>query len=109
MKKVVAADKKMIPFCFPKFIDNFQFFYNSFGTYGNIYPKDGKYIDGFNTPQAKEALLYIKKLYDDPIITLEKVRNQHYLCICYPTNKIKLLLVSFFSATTLFASALAMM
>ncbi len=77
MKKVVAADKKMIPFCFPKFIDNFQFFYNSFGTYGNIYPKDGKYIDGFNTPQAKEALVYIKKLYDEGVLDKEFITNEN--------------------------------
>jgi hypothetical protein len=38
---------------------------------------------------------YIKKLYDDPIITLEKVDDQYYLCICYPTNKIKLLLIPY--------------
>lgn len=38
---------------------------------------------------------YIKKLYDDPIIALEKEDNKHYLCICYPTNKIKLLLIPY--------------
>lgn len=40
-----------------------------------------------------KVLYQLKKLYDDPIITLEKADNQHYLCICYPTNKIKLLLI----------------
>ncbi len=77
MKKVVAADKKMIPFCFPKFIDNFQFFYNSFGCYANVYPKDGKYIDGFNTPEAKETLVYIKKLYDEGVWDKEFITNEN--------------------------------
>ncbi|MBN2545933.1 MAG: extracellular solute-binding protein [Spirochaetes bacterium] len=77
MKKVVSADKKIIAFCFPKFIDNFQFFYNSFGCYANIYPKDGKYIDGFNTPEAKETLVYIKKLYDEGIWDKEFITNEN--------------------------------
>ncbi|MBN2546472.1 MAG: extracellular solute-binding protein, partial [Spirochaetes bacterium] len=77
MKKVVAADKKIIPFCFPKFIDNFQFFYNSFGCYANIYPKNGKYIDGFNTSEAKETLIYIKKLYDEGIWDREFITNEN--------------------------------
>ncbi|MBN2545976.1 MAG: extracellular solute-binding protein [Spirochaetes bacterium] len=76
MKKM-TSDKNTIPFCFPKFIDNFQFFYNSFGVYANIYPKAGKYVDGFNTPEAKEALLYIKKLYDEGIWDKVFITNEN--------------------------------
>ena len=37
----------VIPFSFPKWIDNFQFFLNSFGAYAGIYKNaEGVYVDG---------------------------------------------------------------
>jgi len=76
MKKIVAKDKNVVPLSFPKFIDNFQYFYNSFGAYDKIYQKNGKYIDGFNTPEMKEALLYIKRLYDEGILDKQFITNE---------------------------------
>ncbi|MBN1525129.1 MAG: extracellular solute-binding protein [Spirochaetales bacterium] len=75
MKKINAAE--VVPLTFPKFIDNLQYFYNAFGGYANIYEKDGKHIDGFNTPEVKEALVYIKKLYDAKILDQEFVTNEN--------------------------------
>lgn len=74
MKKVTG----MIPFTFPKFIDNFRFFYNAFGVFDGIYKDStGKFVDGFSVPETKEALTYIKKLYADGIIDKEFITNEN--------------------------------
>jgi len=76
MKKLVGKD--IIPFCFPKWLDNFQFFYNSFGAYGGIYQDaSGKYVDGFQTQEMKDALLYIRKLYTEKIMDQEFITNEN--------------------------------
>ena len=55
MKKI----KDVIPFSFPKFLDNLPFFYASFGTYDEFTKnKKGKYFDTFNTPEMRECLKY---------------------------------------------------
>lgn len=76
MKKLV--DKGIVPFTFPKFLDNLPFFTNSFGAYFGI-GKDssGKYVDGFNTPEMKEALAYINKLYKEKIWDKEFLTNEN--------------------------------
>lgn len=75
MKKLVG--KGVIPFTFAKFLDNLPFFFNPFGAYYGIGEKDGKYVDGFNTPEAKEALAYVAKLYKDKIWDQEFLTNEN--------------------------------
>jgi putative aldouronate transport system substrate-binding protein len=76
MKKIVGSGA--IPFTFPKFLDNLPFFFNPFGAYFGIgVDQNGKYYDGFNTPQAKEALTYIAKLYKDQIWDKEFLTNEN--------------------------------
>ncbi|RHP36176.1 extracellular solute-binding protein [Lachnotalea sp. AF33-28] len=76
MKKVNQSE--MIPFTFPKFLGNFQLFYNFFGAYaGIVQGEDGKYIDGFQTEEMKEAILYIKDLYDQGILDREFITNEN--------------------------------
>ena len=68
MKKI----KDGIPFSFPKFLDNLPFFYNSFGTYDEISKnKKGKYVDTFNSPEMRECLKYLNRLYKDGILDKE--------------------------------------
>ncbi len=68
MKKV----KDVIPFSFPKFLDNLPFFYATFGAYDEISTdKKGKYYDAFNTPEMKECLKYVNRLYKDGILDRE--------------------------------------
>jgi putative aldouronate transport system substrate-binding protein len=68
MKKITEG----IPFSFPKFLDNLPFFYASFGTYDEINKnKKGKYVDTFNSPEMKECLTYLNKLYKDGILDKE--------------------------------------
>ena len=75
LKKMAVSD--VIPLTMPKFIDNFRFFYNAFGVYDEIYNKDGKYVDGFQVPETKEALEYIKKLYKEGIIDREFITAEN--------------------------------
>ncbi|WP_313558899.1 extracellular solute-binding protein [Ruminiclostridium cellobioparum] len=75
MKKLVG--KGVIPFTFAKFLDNLPFFFNPFDAYYGIGEKDGKYIDGFNTPEAKEALAYVAKLYKEKIWDQEFLTNEN--------------------------------
>lgn len=75
MKKIV--DKGVIPFCFPKFLDNLPVFTNPFGAYFGIGLKSGKAFDGFNTPEMKEALTYVAKLYKDKIFDQEFLTNEN--------------------------------
>lgn len=76
MKKIAGSD--VIPFTFAKFLDNLPFFTNPFGAYFGI-GKDssGKFVDGFNTPEMKEALSYINKLYKDKIWDKEFLTNEN--------------------------------
>lgn len=65
------------PFTFPKWVDNFQFFYNAFGAWGGVCLKDGKYIDGFQTPEMKEALIYIADLYKSGVLNQEFITTEN--------------------------------
>lgn len=68
MKKI----KDVIPFSFSKFLDNLPFFYSSFGTYDEINKnKKGKYVDTFNSPEMRECLKYLNRLYKDGIFDKE--------------------------------------
>jgi putative aldouronate transport system substrate-binding protein len=70
--------KEVIPFTFPKFIVNFQFFYNAFGAYGGILPdKNGSFYDGIQTDNMKQALLWIKGLYDQGLLDREFITNEN--------------------------------
>jgi len=76
MKKMVG--KGVIPFTFPKFLDNLPFFFNPFGAYYGIgVDENGKFYDGFNTPEAKEALSYVAKLYAEGIWDQEFITNEN--------------------------------
>lgn len=76
MKKVDQSE--MIPFTFPKFLGNFQLFYNFFGAYaGIVQGEDGQYYDGFQTDEMKEAISYIKDLYDQGILDREFITNEN--------------------------------
>jgi putative aldouronate transport system substrate-binding protein len=76
MKKLIG--KVDVPFSLPKWIDNLQFFYNSFGGYAGVLPdKDGKYYDGFNTKETKEAITYLAKLYKDGILDKEFITTEN--------------------------------
>ena len=74
MSKLVGSGIQ--PFTFHKWVDNFQFFYNSFGAWGGIYLKDGKYVDGFQEPQMREALAYIHELYESGVLNQEFITTE---------------------------------
>lgn len=65
------------PFTFPKWVDNFQFFYNSFGAWGGVYLKDGKYVDGFQEPEMRAALAYINRLYEEGVLNKEFITTEN--------------------------------
>ena len=75
----------IIPFSFPKWIDNFQFFLNSYGAYAGIYMNDeGQYVDGMQEPQMAEALIFLRELYtsgimDQEFITTENATMREYV------------------------------
>lgn len=75
----------IIPFSFPKFIDNFQFFLNSFGAYAGVYKNaDGVFVDGMQEPQMVDALNYLRELYtskvlDQEFITTENATMREYV------------------------------
>jgi putative aldouronate transport system substrate-binding protein len=75
MKKLAGSG--ITPFTFPKWVDNFQFFYNSFDAWGGVYKKDGKFVDGFQTPEMKEALAYLHQLYLDGILNKEFITTEN--------------------------------
>jgi len=75
MKKLVGSG--ITPFTFPKWIDNFQFFFNSFGAWGGVCKVDGKYFDGFQTPEMEEALTYLHQLYEDGILNKEFITTEN--------------------------------
>ena len=67
-----------IPFSFPMFIVNFQIFYNFFGAWAGIMPNaSGQYIDGMQTPEMKEAILWVKSLYDEGLMDREFISNDN--------------------------------
>lgn len=75
----------VIPFTFPKFVDNFQIFMNAFGAYAGVYQnKDGVYVDGFQEPQMIDALNYLREMYqsgvlDQEFITTEMATMREYM------------------------------
>lgn len=75
----------IIPFSFPKWIDNFQYFMNSFGAYAGVYKnEDGEYVDGFQEDQMIDALNYLRELYvtgviDQEFITTENATMREYV------------------------------
>ena len=69
--------KGIIPFNFPKWVDNFQFFYNSFGAWGGVYLQDGVFVDGFQTPEMKNALAYLRQLYVDGVLNQEFITTEN--------------------------------
>lgn len=73
--KLVKAG--VVPFTFPKWVDNYQFFYNSFGAWGGVYNKNGQFVDGFQEPQMREALTYLAKLYQEGIINQEFITTEN--------------------------------
>lgn len=75
MKKLVGTG--ITPFTFPKWVDNFQFFYNSFGAWGGVLLKDGQYIDGFQTEEMKEALTYLHLLYTEGVLNQEFITTEN--------------------------------
>lgn len=78
-------DTGIIPFSFPKWIDNFQFFLNSFGAYAGIYKNaEGQFVDGMQEPQMVDALNYLRELYtsgvmDQEFITTENAAMREYV------------------------------
>ena len=76
MSKLVGTG--ITPFTFPKWVDNFQFFYNSFGAWGGVYKNEnGEYVDGFQEPEMKEALSYIRELYEKGILNAEFITTEN--------------------------------
>ncbi|MEY8353246.1 extracellular solute-binding protein [Lachnospiraceae bacterium 54-53] len=68
----------VIPFSFPKWIDNFQFFFNSFGAYAGIYKNaDGVYVDGMQEPQMADALNYLRELYTSGVMDQEFITTEN--------------------------------
>ncbi|MDY3849364.1 MAG: extracellular solute-binding protein [Bullifex sp.] len=66
------------PFTFPKWVDNFQFFYNSFGAWAGVYKNEaGVYVDGFQEPEVAEALKYIHELYTMGILNAEFITTEN--------------------------------
>jgi putative aldouronate transport system substrate-binding protein len=69
---------EVIPFSFPKHIVNFQLFYNFFGAYGGILQdENGVYYDGIQTDEMKQALLWVKQLYDQGLMDSEFITNEN--------------------------------
>lgn len=68
----------VIPFSFPKWIDNFQYFMNSFGAYAGIYRNsEGVYIDGMQEPQMVDALNYLRELYTSGVMDQEFITTEN--------------------------------
>lgn len=72
------ADQGVVPLCLPKWINNIQFFFNSFDAWRGLrLSADGKWVDGFCTPEMKEALEYMRLLYKDGILDQEFITNEN--------------------------------
>jgi len=68
----------IIPFSFPKWIDNFQYFLNSFGAYAGIYKNaDGVYVDGMQEPQMVDGLNYLRELYTSGVMDQEFITTEN--------------------------------
>ena len=68
----------VIPFSFPKWIDNFQYFLNSFGAYAGIYQNaDGVYVDGMQEPQMVDGLNYLRELYTSGVMDQEFINTEN--------------------------------
>lgn len=68
----------IIPFSFPKWIDNFQYFMNSFGAYAGIYKNsEGVYVDGMQEPQMVDALNYLRELYTSGVMDQEFITTEN--------------------------------
>lgn len=76
MKKVNQSE--IIPLCIPKWIVNFQIYYNFFGAYGGLKKdENGKWIDGIQTQEMKDALTWLKEIYDLGLVDKEFITNQN--------------------------------
>jgi putative aldouronate transport system substrate-binding protein len=75
LKKLAGTG--IVPFCFPKWVDNFQYFYNSFGAWGGVYKKNGVFIDGFQTPEMRNALAYLARLYQEGVLNQEFITTEN--------------------------------
>ena len=74
----VKNNSNIIPFTHSKFLDNLPFLYSSFDAYPEfIKDKKGKYYDGFNTPEMKEAHRYINRMYKMGVIDREFPTNDN--------------------------------
>lgn len=74
----IKNNSNIIPFTHSKFLDNLPFLYSSFGGYPEfIKDKKGKYYDGFNTPEMKEAYRYINRMYKMGVIDQEFPTNDN--------------------------------
>ena len=68
----------IIPFSFPKWIDNFQYFLNSFGAYAGIYKNaEGVFVDGMQEPQMIEGLNYLRQLYTSGVMDQEFITTEN--------------------------------
>lgn len=69
-------DSGVIAISAPNWIDNLQFYFNSFGAYAGIYKnEEGKYVDGFQEEAMIDALEYVKALYTEGLLDPEFITN----------------------------------
>ena len=72
------ADSDIIPLCMPKWMNNFQFYYNAFDAWRGLRVlEDGTWVDGFNTPEMRDALEYLNMLYTDGIMDMEFITTEN--------------------------------
>lgn len=70
--------ENIIPFSFPKWIVNMQYFFNSFDAYLGFAKDDsGKWYDGFTTDEMKDALLWLNTLYSEGLLDPEFMVNEN--------------------------------
>ncbi|MBQ9325652.1 MAG: extracellular solute-binding protein [Clostridia bacterium] len=71
-------DTGIIPFSFPKWIDNFQYFLNSFGAYAGIYKNaDGVFVDGMQEEAMIDGLNYLRELYTSGVMDQEFITTEN--------------------------------
>ncbi len=74
----VKKNSDIVPFSYSKFLDNLPFLYSSFGAYPEfVKDKKGKYFDSFNTPEMREAHVYINRLYKEGVLDQEFPTNDN--------------------------------
>jgi len=67
-----------IPFTFPRHIVNFQIFYNPFDAWAGVrQDASGIYFDGFQAPEMREALSFIRDLYEQGLMDSEFITNEN--------------------------------